>query len=199
MDKTTARTLSEALKTHLEAFEEEHDIKVTIGSGKFDSTTLTLKVELAELAESGEALTRAANEFKYMAHRYGLAPDDLGKEFRDGIRTYRIVGLKPRSTRYPVIAESLSDKKRYKFAAASVKLYLGKKPAAKRTEAEILNELRSVENGLSPENLCCDGEASATHVRQMSAKLNAEKRALIAELGRTPTLAELYPELKGRI
>lgn len=40
MDKSTARSLSEALKTHLEAFEEENDIKVTIGSGKFDSTTL---------------------------------------------------------------------------------------------------------------------------------------------------------------
>lgn len=192
MDKSTARNLSEALKNHLEAFEEENDIKVTIGSGKFDSTTLTLKVELAELAESGEALTRAANEFKFMAHRYGLAPEDLGREFKDGIRTYRIVGLKPRSTRYPIIAES--DKKRYKFGAATIKAYLGK-PTVNRNKEEILNDLRSVENGLSPENLCCDGEASATYVRQMSAKLNAEKRALLAELGYTPSDKELYPQV----
>jgi hypothetical protein len=147
---------------------------------------------LAELAESGEALTRSANEFKFMASRYGLAPEDLGREFSDGNRTYKIVGLKPRSTRYPVIAES--GNKRYKFAAASIKLYLGK-PTTKRTDETILEELRAVENGLSPENLCCDGEASASHIRVMSAKLNAEKRALIAEFGRTPTNRELYPEI----
>lgn len=195
MDKPTARNLSEALKTFLEPFEEENDVKVTIGSGKFDTTTLTLKVELAELAESGEALTRSANEFKTLASHYGLAPDDLGREFKDGIRTYKIIGLKPRSTRYPIIAESLSDKRRYKFGVATVKAYLGKN---KRTDEEILKELRGVENGLSPENLCCDGEASATYVQRMSAALNAQKRTLIAELGRTPSDKELYPTIYGR-
>lgn len=196
MDKQAARSLMESLKTFLEPFEEEHDVKVTVGGGKFDNTTLTVKLELAELTESGEALSRATNDFKRLASSFGLSPDDLGKEFRDGIRSYKIVGLKPRSYRYPVIAESLSDKKKYKFAAESVKMYLNRgKPVVKRPLEEILKDFREVENGLSPENLCCDGEASAAYVRQMSAQLNRQKRALIAELGREPTDKELYPEI----
>ncbi len=198
MDKVSARNLSEALKAFLVSFEEENDVKVAIGSGKYDDTTLTLKIELSELAESGEALTRSANEFKALARSYGLNPEDLGKEFRDGVRTYRIVGLKPRASRYPIVAEALGDKHRYKFSAESVKMYLNRnKP--KRSDADILEDLRGVECGLSPENLCCDGEASASHVMFMSGKLNAEKRALIAELGRTPTDKELYPELSSNL
>jgi hypothetical protein len=38
-------------------------------------------------------------------------------------------------------------------------------------------------DGLSPENLCCDGEASATYVRRRGAQLRAELRRLFDELG----------------
>ena len=61
-----------------------------------------------------------------------------------------------------------------------------------RTEAEILKDLRSVECQLSPENLWCDGEASASYVRSQSAKLNKQRRTLVAELGREPTDKEIY-------
>jgi hypothetical protein len=40
MDKATARTLSEALKAFLAPFEEENDVKVTVGSGKFDRSRM---------------------------------------------------------------------------------------------------------------------------------------------------------------
>lgn len=65
----------------------------------------------------------------------------------------------------------------------------------KRTDAEIIEDLRDVECDLSPENLTCDGEASADWVRRRQADLMRHKRALIAELGRQPTDDELYPGL----
>jgi hypothetical protein len=63
---------------------------------------------------------------------------------------------------------------------------------SKRTDAQILRDLQAVECGLSPENLTCDGEASPAWVRKRSADLNRQKRALIKELGRTPSDRELY-------
>jgi hypothetical protein len=55
-----------------------------------------------------------------------------------------------------------------------------------------LNQLRNVENKLSPENLCCDGEASPSYVRREGARLNRIRRGIIAQLGYEPSFNELY-------
>lgn len=62
----------------------------------------------------------------------------------------------------------------------------------KRPDEVILEELRGVENALSPENLHQDGERSAAQVRRALKELVAKKNALIKELGRTPSMAELF-------
>jgi hypothetical protein len=63
---------------------------------------------------------------------------------------------------------------------------------SKRTEAEILRDLRGIESALSPENLHCDGEISRTAAKAKERKLLAQQKALIKELGREPSGAELY-------
>lgn len=63
---------------------------------------------------------------------------------------------------------------------------------SKRTDKEIIADLQDVECALSPENLSCDGEASVSYVRQKSKELMAKRKALVAELGREPTDAEVY-------
>lgn len=64
--------------------------------------------------------------------------------------------------------------------------------AVKRTEAEILADFRRVESALSPENLTCDGELPRSQWLAKSRQLEAERSRLIAELGREPSLKELY-------
>lgn len=49
--------------------------------------------------------------------------------------------------------------------------------------------------GLSPENLCCDGEASLVHIRRTAARLKRQLRALFTELGRTVTEDQYYGDL----
>lgn len=65
-------------------------------------------------------------------------------------------------------------------------------PRPRRSEDEILMELRSVESALSPENLHCDGEISMAAARRKASFLNARRRRLVAELGREPTCRDLY-------
>jgi hypothetical protein len=65
-------------------------------------------------------------------------------------------------------------------------------PKAKRLDALIIQDLRRVESRLSPENLHWDGERSPAQARAAERRLNAEKRALLAELGRDPTVAEIW-------
>jgi hypothetical protein len=65
-------------------------------------------------------------------------------------------------------------------------------PKAARSEADLIAALRRIENSLSPENLFCDGERSRTEARRAEARLMAERRTLVAELGREPSPRELW-------
>ena len=61
-----------------------------------------------------------------------------------------------------------------------------------RSEADIIAALRRIESDLSPENLYWDGERSRAEARRAEARLMAERKALVAELGREPTPRELW-------
>lgn len=65
-------------------------------------------------------------------------------------------------------------------------------PKPTRSEAELIAALRRIEASLSPENLTCDGERPRAEVLRVAARLNAERRAIVAELGREPTSRELW-------
>lgn len=62
----------------------------------------------------------------------------------------------------------------------------------KRSEKELIEAIRDVDCALSPENLWCDGEATAAHAKREEKRLRKERAALIKELGREPTFEELY-------
>lgn len=66
---------------------------------------------------------------------------------------------------------------------------------AKRDDLQILSDLQDVENALSPENLCCDGELPKAQVERKRKELLRQRIALVSELGREPKQEELYPEI----
>ena len=52
---------------------------------------------------------------------------------------------------------------------------------------------------MSPENVCCDGEAPASYVRKRIRELKAQWEALEAELGRSVTEEEVWrAQMAGR-
>jgi hypothetical protein len=65
-------------------------------------------------------------------------------------------------------------------------------PKAARSEADLIAALRRIEASLSPENLYCDGERPRAEARRIEARLMAERRTLVAELGREPSPRELW-------
>jgi len=54
----------------------------------------------------------------------------------------------------------------------------------KRTELNILEDIRRVYTSLSPENLTCDGELTPAVVKAKQRRLQEELRKLFTELGR---------------
>jgi hypothetical protein len=63
---------------------------------------------------------------------------------------------------------------------------------------ELFEQLKNVDDKLSPENLCCDGEAPRSWVIREGNRLNRIRDKIIRELGYEPDLFELYPEFRRR-
>lgn len=92
-------------------------IKVTRLRGKYTESTLKLTIELqTEGGASKEALAWKKHCFKFL-----FAPTDLHKEFHYNGTRYRIIGLRPRANKRPILCCKLSDpEKRVVFPASIV-------------------------------------------------------------------------------
>lgn len=117
MDKALCRTLAAEAKIALDAIASAHGLTVKVGGGSYDAGTFRPKV----VFEQADA---AKLEFETYAESFGLRPEDFGAEFTIGPRTYRIVGIAPRSRRFGVIALNLGDNKRYKLPETTVAMSL---------------------------------------------------------------------------
>lgn len=58
--------------------------------------------------------------FAQVAERYGLKPGDLGREFSVRGERFRIIGIDPRRSKYPISAERISNSALYKFPSDEV-------------------------------------------------------------------------------
>lgn len=125
---------------------------------------------------------------------YGLPKDAFGKTFTVRGTEYRIAAINTRRPKFPVSAVRVRDDRGFKFGADTVRRALGvvpapapKPPAPKprRPEAEVLEDIVTVYNKLSPEYLTCDGELSKRQVASRKGALRARLEVLFAELGRT--------------
>lgn len=104
---------------------KKHGVSISYAGGTYGDRNV-VKFQIASVAADGTVETPEREFFKRMATLYGLSPDDLGKDFRSGTTTYRIIGLSPAKRKYPIIAEHLGTGKRYKFSELTVKMALAK-------------------------------------------------------------------------
>ena len=102
--------------------EEACGVRITIGNGRYSDSNAHLKLEIADVTADGTVLTKEAEDFKAYAWRYAMEPSDLGREFRHDNEVYEIIGLKPRSKKYPILGRNSRDKdKVLKFPGMYVK------------------------------------------------------------------------------
>ena len=121
-DRATCRMVSQAIEKAVQGVAEEFGIGIRRGRGTFSGPTFTMKLECG-IKENGEVLTKEAQDFKQLASAYGLKPTDLGRTFCLRGNSYKIVGLKARSTKYPILVER-ADGKRFKQDESTVKAML---------------------------------------------------------------------------
>jgi hypothetical protein len=120
MNRDTARAIERQALALLAPLESDGQLKVAVKGGTIGKTFVNLKIEFAEVGKDGVAESREAADFKAMAKFYGLSADDLGKQFVSRGERFEIVGLKPKSQKFPILGRNRTGKV-YKFPAESVK------------------------------------------------------------------------------
>lgn len=108
-------------------------VTLKVGSGSYDMNEQygSFKLEVGAVnSATGEVATKDSESFKRYAASYGLAPDDLNREFRHGMDTFKITGLNTRRPKNPISAIRVRDGAGFKFTANAVCNALGKPQAA---------------------------------------------------------------------
>jgi hypothetical protein len=103
----------------------EFGVAISVGSMSFsplETTTRLTMTAIGDNAQNGEipADAKARIEFENYAKMFDLKPDDFGKEFVSRYDTFVVSGIKPRSSKYPVLATNKVTGKVFKFTAESV-------------------------------------------------------------------------------
>lgn len=121
-DRESVRVLRLDLQNALEQFAKENEYAIYVGNATFTGNNITFKLEVSTLNQDGSVNTKESESFRRFASSYELNPDDLGRTFQFGEKTYTIIGMKPRSRKYPILCEN--NGKTYKFPASTVRMYL---------------------------------------------------------------------------
>lgn len=116
IDRPTVRMLRHELESTLKEFGSKYGLTIDVGSIRFSDEDFTTKVKVS-CGSSGDAAKR---EFERYAWKFGLKKDDYGRDFTHGGTRFTVVGIKPRSRRYPIIGVN-GNGTRYKFPASVLK------------------------------------------------------------------------------
>lgn len=134
MDRQEVRELHRRLNTVLHQFAVDNKVVYIPGSGRFDNSHVTFKVELhfplASANASQPAPTGNADELNraiYLRHAIscGCDPEWFGKTFTSRGRKFKVTGIRPNRPKNCVYVERQPDGKGFIFRPEDVRFLLG--------------------------------------------------------------------------
>jgi len=118
-DKKTLKTLRQDIDSALKSVADKHGLSLMLGNIRFNEHSFTGKLEARVTENPGEP-TMAA-DFKALSMSYGIPASCLHRIVTLNGKRYKIVGLKPRNRKYPIICENVASGKRFKFSPFSIR------------------------------------------------------------------------------
>lgn len=120
--KEGAKSIHEDCKRALDIVGRKYNLEVTARNARYSNNEMTVRFVFRTKTTDadGNRVTPEANAFKAQAWLHGLKPEDLGKVFKSGDKTFKITGLVPRRRKYPIQATCVENGKGYKFGANQV-------------------------------------------------------------------------------
>lgn len=192
MDREKCRRLRDALEggSKIKDIEREFGVKMSIENGGsfLPGCSVTFKIKFSEASEGVDG---AKTEFERLAPMFGIPKDSYGKIIKINNTEYKVAGIRSSARTKCVIINRVGDNKTFITTADDLNRRLTE-GQPKRPIDVVMGELLDVECSLSPENLSCDGELSASKVQMRRIELLRKRGALERELGRTVTSDEVW-------
>jgi len=119
IDRNVLKRFKAEAEVVLAKVAEAHGMKATFKGGTFSPAVATLKLEVAVVGPGGQVATKEAEAFKENARYLGMKASDLGKRIETDNGIYKIVGLRTRARKNPIIVER-DDGKRFVLTTVAV-------------------------------------------------------------------------------
>ena len=103
----------------LQGLANKYNANIKAGRIKYTDNSFNLDVEVTRKEVDGKPFEQA--EFEKLAFLYGFSPEDYGKMFNMGGKTFTLYGFKTNARTMPVLARG-NDGKNYKFGVEIKKL-----------------------------------------------------------------------------
>lgn len=124
IDRKAMTALRSQIEGALEELGKKHGIKFSLGNGKYsDGSTGSYTLEMATVQEDGTVMTQERKDFLRYARMFGLKETDIDREFTAD-RVLKIIGLKPKSRKFPVFCQEVGTDKFYKYPVNTVIAHL---------------------------------------------------------------------------
>jgi hypothetical protein len=114
------KTVQDKIKKALAKIEKDENISIGFGSCSYNAAFYTTKMTVRSKVESVEV----SKAYEIMCKRLGFTQNIIGMEFPGNGGQYKIVEIKLKNRKYPVIAKSANDKL-YKYSVADIKRRIG--------------------------------------------------------------------------
>ena len=122
-DRKSAKVFAGELRNILDGKLLEAGMNVGKINTKYDDAdSFTIKITFER--EGGVPILES--DFRNYADMYHLNGSDFGRESDFNGTTYKIIGLKTRARKRPIVMERVSDGKRFVFAATNVQVAIGR-------------------------------------------------------------------------
>lgn len=126
-DNTTLKQLRTYLNNTLKSTPNELGVLIECGNIRYSSDQCTVKLTVTVTGDKSAAQAKkdiAKTEFENNAIFFNADPKWFGKTFTSDAEEFKIVGLKVKARRYPILAESLRSHQVYKFPVSQIRSYL---------------------------------------------------------------------------
>jgi len=112
-NKQNLNSFREAFKAKMDELEQETGVRVHLGNASYNDLTFNGKVKATIIGDNPkEALQKAAKqEWDRVCRKFDLKPTMFGQNIQLPDGQFKVVGIKSRSYKRPVIIENLAGKR----------------------------------------------------------------------------------------
>jgi len=114
--RADARNLNQEAKQALQEVAKRHGLVVESGNTRYSGDRCTVRFDFRTVTSDGAPAER---DWRRHCGAFNLKPEDFGRTVVRNGRRFKVVGIKPRATSWPVLAER-DDGRRFKLPASAL-------------------------------------------------------------------------------